>query len=96
MCDKCHIMSGLWIAMSQFSLINNSIIVTSIITWKQLNMYINNVCVFYIAKVQLSFTIMVGGDFVVGFVCSCKHKLQLNINCNDHLQMIYIYIYILL
>jgi hypothetical protein len=57
-------------------------------------MYINNVCVFYIAKVQLSFTIMVGGDFVVGFVCSCKHKLQLNINCNDHLQMIYIYIYI--
>jgi len=55
--------------------------------------YISNVCVFYIAKVQLSFTTMlVASDllFVVGFVCSCKHQLQLNISCKDHLQMIYI------
>lgn len=59
--------------------------------------YISNVCVFYVAKVQLSFTTMVGGDllFVVGFVCSCKHRLQLNISCKDHLQMIYIYIFLL-
>jgi hypothetical protein len=52
--------------------------------------YISSVYVFYVAKVQLSFTTMVGGDllFVVGFVCSCKHQLQLNISCKDHLQMI--------
>jgi hypothetical protein len=57
--------------------------------------YISNVCVFYIAKVQLSFTTMVGDDllFVVGFVCSRKHQLQLNISCKDHSQMICIYIY---
>jgi hypothetical protein len=47
--------------------------------------YISNVCVFYIAKVQLSFTTMVGGDllFVVGFVYSCIHRLQLNISCKN-------------